>query len=1001
MKKTPLLLIIALVVAAAALLWLLQQDGSGGAQGTPGGVLEGAGAPAAADGLADIPRQTGAAPAVEADEAAQREGMAAARPEDSASERAVKLYGSIRGQLVNADRQTLSGADARLGYTSGFSDLGGFNISLGGEEDDDGREARTGESGRFAFEEVEAGRPVQITVSGPFWTRRTVWVAPLEAGESRDLGQLVLSPGHLVRGRVLDPKGRPVEGATAGLTAGTNGGSGMQIRLVGAAGATADYSAETDADGRFEIHGVPEGRYTLFARATGYQEARREGFELRQRSGEREVELRVAAGLSVTGRVLDSNGNPVPSARVAQVGARGFAGLSWQRERLLREGQPVQEDGRFTLNGLPEGESLRVAAAAPEFGRTLSEVVQTGGEVEIALVPIAGLRGFVRTAGGTPVSEAMVELKRADGGATHTMDFSSNMDITDEEGAFAMDEVKAGTYDLTVQSWAGPEKVLEGLVVEPGIEPLDLVLEGANPVTVHVHDEEGAPVAGARVTLKEAAPPSDDFRREMRIRRDEDGEEIILGGGPFLRAKTDEDGLARFYSLQTGSWTATSVAEGFATAATTFERPTEVEQEVQLVQPPAGSLRVTVVDTLGAPVPRTPVKLESLDGAALQDRARQMADDSGLTVWADLAPGEYQVFPDEDRPGTVFIRDHDEDAGATTGAAEERSNALRVAVRAGERTDVQLILAEKALARVQVLRDGRPASGVSVRLRQADSMDLEFMMGHDSADSAKTDASGWAQLPPTEAGEYLLSARSSPANPATEKEVSLVPGRQDLQLELPGGSVRGVLLGYDGPLAGATVKLVPAPAAGSEDGEETEEAPASRGMVLVAASADGGGDEMVETFTFEAGETSTRTGADGVFVFEEVPEGRYVVKTVAEGYSSWRSESLDHDGREATDVGTVSLEAAGGITGTVSGWDSGEEGEDSGPTRFLTLQLQAEDGEMVDFVVANSEGRYRFKDVKPGKYRIEVSQPPDGEEYTTELFEVTPGPDTRMDISVP
>ena len=55
-----------------------------------------------------------------------------------------------------------------------------------------------------------------------------------------------------------------------------------------------------------------------------------------------------------------------------------------------------------------------------------------------------------------------------------------------------------------------------------------------------------------------------------------------------------------------------------------------------------------------------------------------------------------------------------------------------------------------------------------------------------------------SQLPAVDPGNYTVIARSSPANPGKEKEVALVSGRQEIEVDLPTGSVKGMLFGLNG-----------------------------------------------------------------------------------------------------------------------------------------------------------------------------------------------------------
>jgi len=138
------------------------------------------------------------------------------------------------------------------------------------------------------------------------------------------------------------PAGNPtrVQGAV------TDAGNGAPIAAARVSlpgiGATA-----TDAEGQYSFEGIPEGTYAMAA-ATGSMAASR---DVTVSGGTLTVDFAVTPAPTVLGFVQDSNGAPVPYARVGGVDAQGVV-----------SGETTTDwNGSFSLQGLPAGDYTLVA----------------------------------------------------------------------------------------------------------------------------------------------------------------------------------------------------------------------------------------------------------------------------------------------------------------------------------------------------------------------------------------------------------------------------------------------------------------------------------------------------------------------------------------------------------------------------------------------------------------------------------------------------------------
>lgn len=75
------------------------------------------------------------------------------------------------------------------------------------------------------------------------------------AGQTKKVRNVQLKPGGRISGRITDYQGQPVEGAYVSIDGGYSGRAG---------GPNGPTYAQTDADGRYTIYGVPAGDHTVF-----------------------------------------------------------------------------------------------------------------------------------------------------------------------------------------------------------------------------------------------------------------------------------------------------------------------------------------------------------------------------------------------------------------------------------------------------------------------------------------------------------------------------------------------------------------------------------------------------------------------------------------------------------------------------------------------------------------------------------------------------------------
>ena len=185
--------------------------------------------------------------------------------------------------------------------------------------------------------------------------------APAPAGEiegaARVTGQVVAADtGAPVKRLALSVFGgvpRPATGAPGPTTIVAAGSppSGMIRREV-----------MTDEAGRFECGGLPAGRYSVSVRDTGMFVAPPPAAVDLAAGGSASLTIRLDRGGSITGRVLDDEGDPVVKAQVV-AGQRRSVGGAWRLMQTGSAARATTDDlGQFRLYGLPAGEFYVSAA---------------------------------------------------------------------------------------------------------------------------------------------------------------------------------------------------------------------------------------------------------------------------------------------------------------------------------------------------------------------------------------------------------------------------------------------------------------------------------------------------------------------------------------------------------------------------------------------------------------------------------------------------------------
>jgi len=218
--------------------------------------------------------------------------------------------------------------------------------------------ATTNADGSFTLEDLDDASYSLTTQAEGY---ASTFLEPVLGG-ARDV-VIALDRGQAIAGRVVDAGSDPVAAYTL-----------LAFKRLGARRALVLARSIVDATGAFDIR-VPPGEYDLQASASGWAPSQ---FVV-AKAGDRDVELKVSEGATLSGQVLAADGSgPIPYARIMREARGGGASV-----QPANAGTVTRTDGTFELAGIPPG-PLAITIGAGGFhpkieaGMTASDGAKLG-----------------------------------------------------------------------------------------------------------------------------------------------------------------------------------------------------------------------------------------------------------------------------------------------------------------------------------------------------------------------------------------------------------------------------------------------------------------------------------------------------------------------------------------------------------------------------------------------------------------------------------------------
>ena len=569
-----------------------------------------------------------------------------------------------------------------------------------------------------------------------------------------------------------------------------------------------------------------------------------------------------AWGGTVTGRLLDANGKPVPGSRVVWTPYREDDELLVEQTEGTTPSTvgetKTDEAGRFKITLEKPGALSAIRVLTPGLPEArLAGPYDSADTTDVGDLRLPGaskLSGRVSDDGGKPVAGARVLALSAAGGFQDGEALYLSEAKTGADGSFSMADAPDGARVLSAR--AAGLVPLTRFSLEAHAEER-LVMQRGGVLRGTLADAAGKPVAGAIVVCEEVA------------------------------GRTDASGAFRLTGVPYGSRTVETVwKEDLAARKETVKVPRDAETEVSLKLARAASIAGSVVDeTTRKPIAGVRISLQNPGRNFGRRPAQRLArtDARGQFKAGGLGSHHYTVQASRDGYLTASIPN--------------------VAANLAAPGSVAIALARAATVSGFVTDDkGQAMSGARVRIDRDPNM-RRLMRGASLASvfgqqSALTGPDGAFQL-------RGLSAEHGATLEATK--TGFAAGRKLGVSWKTGEQVKGVSLALKKGLS-ARGKVVDAqnnPVAGAQVFAQRRDV-GGRGNMVFRAAVMG-----------QADRPDGVSGADGSFVVAGLDEGEYAVSVTRDGFARKVVASLEVKGPEDSKWPPIVLAAGASVAGSV------------------------------------------------------------------------------------
>ena len=385
----------------------------------------------------------------------------------------LELASRLHGRVEDASGEPVPGASVRLRPAPPPPGT----VGLEPRRSENTEDVQAGHDGAFTFAEVAPGAVTLEPSAEGFVPPDPVEVRVPPGGEVQDV-VLVLGRGA---------------GVSGWITAGGEPVAGARVRI-------GPVQAESDAEGRYRLAGVPAGLKALVLSHPAYK-GRTQQVDVQP--GENRVDLTLERGATVSGRVVDEVGEPRLGAELT---------LKKRSERDPRSYQAASgPDGRFEILAVVDG-SFDLAAEAEGFAPAVHPaVVEVAGRdvggLEVVLRQGATLFGRIRGLERERIAEVEVTAERAGRPA--------RPGTVDHEGRYEITALEAGDWHLRARLAGGRREADAWVAIAPGDREVERDLKLGGGLTL-----DGLVLIEDRPLSTDPGQPARP-RRDGRTRRDD------------------------------------------------------------------------------------------------------------------------------------------------------------------------------------------------------------------------------------------------------------------------------------------------------------------------------------------------------------------------------------------------------------------------------------------------------------------------------------------------
>ncbi len=537
----------------------------------------------------------------------------------------------LSGQVKDPSAKPLAGARVRLMRIKFDDGL------VGAQSRGRGNVIETGADGRFVIHGVLPGK-VAVAAFHPDYAPGES--EPLEIGaDSAEIPpiEIMVKHGATLAGTVRGPGGDPIADLPVALTP-----NWKDLRKALPNSNRVAWSerpqTHTDAQGNFRLSGIIAGKAILQVGRWGVGMVSQ---QVPLAEGEEKVGLVIEfGGGKISGSVTTADGIAVPSVQVwaSVMDSKAFRARG-RPSSQRRSSAQTDTLGRFTLIGLADGVAYTLRARhSAAMTEPLKDILVGNESVQIKFKPSQVLRVRVRSAvtnGAVRRFNLSIQPKQVANSMSRRL--SSRMsgsrwsgNVESPDGSFER-RVQPGTYTLAIKADGHAPEIVEGVVVEEGIDPtpVRVTMDAGAHIRGVVLGLDGKPARKIWVQARVHLQPGEKQPEHAQLR---------YGGD-----QTDHEGRYFIQGVMPGRYVleVNRNRKEYGNALVQVAGDAAVIQNITLMQ--TGKIVILVTDEDGKPVPQVWIQMQDPDTSRWLGWGRTNAQ--GIVPQKDLRQGAVKLTP--------------------------------------------------------------------------------------------------------------------------------------------------------------------------------------------------------------------------------------------------------------------------------------------------------------------------------------------------------------------